>query len=492
MSSRIDRGAAGCSPSGRMSDGSGVPRAPASTAAVRRPPPGVRSWRPMDHRRAITPEAEAAIRDAIAALGRLPVLDRTVQLVASLAEDPETTNQDLVVALEGDPNLAIDVLRFANSAACARPVRAKTLRQAVALIGRRALAQLVVETAVASFFDRAPGGSGAVRGQHHAHALQVAACSAGLADRLHCDVRLAHLAGLLHDVGKLVLPVAFGEAAMDEVTALAPSGPERVALERDRLGIDHAYVGELLVRDAGLDELADAVGAHHGGRYGEWCPSLEAACVQAAEAAVALSAGASADGALLASAMTRLGIDAAGLEAIVLEALPRSDPRGRDELAERVAALERQAAQDDLTGLLSRRAWTARANAALAAGPATVLIVDVDRFKSVNDRHGHATGDLVLTEVARVLARHGQAGRLGGDEFAVLVGPERPMRLEAEAIVGGVRAAFASDLAVTVSVGASCAEEPGGDLAVMLRTADEALYAAKAQGRDRAAFGVAA
>ena len=54
-----------------------------------------------------------------------------------------------------------------------------------------------------------------------------------------------------------------------------------------------------------------------------------------------------------------------------------------------------------------------------------MLICDVDGFKSVNDTHGHRAGDLVLTEVARVLARHGVAGRLGGDEFGVWVRGER-------------------------------------------------------------------
>ena len=72
-----------------------------------------------------------------------------------------------------------------------------------------------------------------------------------------------------------------------------------------------------------------------------------------------------------------------------------------------------------------------------------MLICDVDGFKSVNDTHGHRAGDLVLTEVARVLARHGVAGRLGGDEFAVWVREgEEAGRRTAAAIVEDVAAAL--------------------------------------------------
>ena len=69
-----------------------------------------------------------------------------------------------------------------------------------------------------------------------------------------------HLAGLLHDVGKLVLPVAFGEAQLEQVAAEAPRGARRAALERERLGVDHAYGGALLAEASGLPEvLADAI-----------------------------------------------------------------------------------------------------------------------------------------------------------------------------------------------------------------------------------------
>ena len=113
-----------------------------------------------------------------------------------------------------------------------------------------------------------------------------------------------------------------------------------------------------------------------------------------------------------------------------------------------------------------------------------VLLCDLDRFKQINDTHGHAAGDLVLTEVSRVLDRHGLAGRIGGDEFALWV-PGDGAPAVAEMIVDEVAAAFPSgqSLAVGVSVGVA---PKASELAEALEAADRALYSAKAAGRGRA------
>src|SRR4029079_15319422 len=142
----------------------------------------------------------------IARLGDLPVLDRTLLRVRALADDPEASTHDLVLALQADTKPAANLLRFANSALNARPVRAATLHQAVTLVGRRSVGRLALEAQMCSFFERAPGSGGAARGQLHIHAVQVGACAAELARRAGADLGAAHLAGLLHDLGKLVLP----------------------------------------------------------------------------------------------------------------------------------------------------------------------------------------------------------------------------------------------------------------------------------------------
>src|SRR6185295_10251526 len=178
-----------------------------------------------------SPSIDAQLQDAIGRIGQLPVLDRALRRVRDLAGDPESDTNELVAAIETDPGLAANVLRFANSAACARPVRAQTVRQAVTLVGRVSVGRLALEAAVCRFFELAPGTGGASRGLLHVHASHVAAVAGALADRAGADA--AHLAGLLHDLGKLVMPLAFGEEALDEVARQHAIGAERALLERE-------------------------------------------------------------------------------------------------------------------------------------------------------------------------------------------------------------------------------------------------------------------
>src|SRR5690242_1147307 len=132
--------------------------------------------RPLDPARwrdTIAPGAEEQLLGAIERLRDFPVLDGTVQRIIAIADDPDTTTADLVGCLEADPTFAANLLRYANSAAMARPIRAKTVRQAVMLVGRKALRRLALETATYRFFERAPG-TGSARGELHVHAISVA------------------------------------------------------------------------------------------------------------------------------------------------------------------------------------------------------------------------------------------------------------------------------------------------------------------------------
>ena len=152
------------------------------------------------------------------------------------------------------------------------------------------------------------------------------------------------------------------------------------------------------------------------------------------------------------------------------------------------------AATDELTGGPNRRAFLDRLTVALDGArrgrPAVVCLVDLDGFKSVNDRMGHAAGDAVLKDVAAALAAAVRdtdtVARLGGDEFAVLArtAPE----LTGEALAERLRAAVAARAGaqgVTASVGLATLE-PGDDVESVLHRADEAMYRAKTAGGDRA------
>jgi diguanylate cyclase (GGDEF)-like protein/putative nucleotidyltransferase with HDIG domain len=434
------------------------------------------------------------VEAAIESFGRLPVLNATVRRLMALAADDEAGVGELVAALEGDQGLAADVLRYANSAAGERRLRARSVRAAVTYVGRRAIAQLAMEAATCRFLERASGNGSASIGQLHLHAAAVAVTAQSVALRSGASPEIAHLAGLLHDVGKLVLPPAFGVAATDAIAAEHPSGVVRARAEIAAFGVDHALAGALMARDAGVDTAVEqAIAFHHGGPEGDSIPSPEAACVVVADELTAMLAGRRPDLRLLDAALTMLSLTDDDLDELALDIAQRSGGYPAGGVAAMVADLERLAHTDDLTGLPNRRRWLATVGARLDAGDAgSILLCDVDRFKSVNDRYGHAAGDLVLTEVARVLSAHGTAGRLGGDEFALwMPGAPAVGDRAAAAILDAVDAAFAETgdtqgLRVGVSVGAASAPADGVQLSELLPRADEALYEAKHAGRGRA------
>ena len=173
--------------------------------------------------------------------------------------------------------------------------------------------------------------------------------------------------------------------------------------------------------------------------------------------------------------------------------------RLRAQLQERTAELDRMSRTDHLTGLANRRALDAALSAAVTstrahAFPLTVLLIDVDHFKSVNDRLGHEGGDEVLREISARLRGEVRAedllGRWGGEELLVLA-PQTGLAGAAvlcERLRHAVRrtpvSAASGTVPVTVSVGAAVVTAPGTAVDQVLRTADERLYAAKAAGRD--------
>jgi diguanylate cyclase (GGDEF)-like protein len=164
---------------------------------------------------------------------------------------------------------------------------------------------------------------------------------------------------------------------------------------------------------------------------------------------------------------------------------------------ERIRKLQREADEDSLSGLRTRRRFEEEVRAAMArAGrestTGALLMLDLDNFKSVNDSYGHPAGDRLIKEIAAVLRRRTREGdvigRLGGDEFAVALPSCRPeeANVVAEAIVSAIHEHEPEDpdiRGVTVSVGvAMFGIDPTMSYATLLSEADTAMYAAKDAG----------
>lgn len=161
-------------------------------------------------------------------------------------------------------------------------------------------------------------------------------------------------------------------------------------------------------------------------------------------------------------------------------------------------ALEMQARCDPLTGLLNRRGLEGQFDFAIALArrsgrPLSLLTVDVDHFKRVNDTHGHGVGDQVLQGLARTLQqrlrRSDVAARIGGEEFVALL-PDTGLE-EAQAAADALRLAVAAQEHpqvghITISLGVSALRAGDEDSAsALMQRADAALYQAKGEGRNR-------
>jgi two-component system cell cycle response regulator len=203
-------------------------------------------------------------------------------------------------------------------------------------------------------------------------------------------------------------------------------------------------------------------------------------------------------------------IDIQAMEAGALDYLVKGEinPRSLErslryalKLGESLEALRRLATRDELTGLLNRREFDRimseeEERARRFGHPLSLVVVDLDRFKSVNDLHGHAAGDAVLREAAARIADSirtvDRAARIGGEEFALIL-----VQTDGKSAFEVARRAIASvakspvkagelTLAVTASAGVATLPSDAQTAGELFGAADRALYAAKEGGRNQA------
>lgn len=286
------------------------------------------------------------------------------------------------------------------------------------------------------------------------------------------------------------------EPALDAVMVFEPAGEELACVYAAGARVEH--FGAMRVRRD----------------HGASLPARAALCGHRIELTGKVSPLIPTDRAALAIPMM---IGASGLTAVVYAASAREPIASADALVRAVAqaaapyalAVEReadraQAVYDALTGLHTPRAFRTALQREIATarltGTASIALwfVDTDHFKRVNDTLGHAAGDAVLQQMARLLQAHAPspadlAARNGGDEFcAILRNTGKVAAIErARRFCDAVRAAgFGAGVRITASVGVAAYPYDASEAAELLELADAAMYHSKRCGRDRVSFAV--
>lgn len=493
--------------------------------------------------------------------GELPSPPLVALSVVRLSDDPNAGMADFARVISGDPALSVRLLRLANSSIFGMAVAVSTLEQATRVLGLNTVKLLALSFSLLGGLGGPEGASTQEDGvtfpyrEYWERSVSVAAAARELGRVIEPSLAgEAFLHGLLAHVGRLILHRAMPERYAPALERGA--GWPDSATEEELLGFDHASAAGTILRSWGMPaSLHEALGGWtHPDRLPEDVPSRTrqlAQLVRLADLAVQVIRDRE-KGAPLATLhrfagemgltendvdIQLLTVESCIAELANLLEIEGLEPRDHYEMLVRARSqmfevglqvatdarrMERRASHletenhrlvsranmDGLTGLGNRSCFeevlrkevAARLSAPLpnALG---LLMIDVDHFKDINDKHGHQAGDEVLRVIGkalRALTRETDLpARFGGDEFVVVVPSTDPHGLEvfAERIheaVGKLQVSIGtSTRRVTVSLGGACISDVNGpsDVERLVGAADRALYRAKEQGRDRCWIG---
>lgn len=493
----------------------------------------------------MTPELESHLKSIV----NLPSPPGVAAHIIELAQDPEIEMGRVARAVGLDPALTTKILRIANSAIYAQRRRSENLRQALVVLGLNATLTLALSfTLVRSL--KSSTVHGLDYNQYWRRALLAGTSARALGEATGQTLaEELFLAGLLQDIGMIALdrskPDLYKDTAeMQRVHA------QILPHERKNIGVDHAEVGAWLMRQWNLPErLWRAVeGSHRVDTRRALTPEdgftrcvalsgpiADTYLAPAADRSRALNELAQQAERIFGLRREAFGAVVTRISALIPETeaifdtpiLPEPEAimeQARellmvrnlhtlrevntlkvtaDSLSARAVELEAETRRDPLTGVFNRsflEQYLAREfeNAAREGWPLSIAFCDLDHFKKVNDTHGHQAGDRILQATARLLKGNTRdsdvVARYGGEEF-VLVLPNADADT-CSSVCERIVAALADTphdigpgaISVTISIGfaTQSPDSPYDSVAALLKAADQALYTAKMQGRNRA------
>lgn len=494
-----------------------------------------------------TPSLRGDIDERLNRCKSLPTLPAVAVRIIELSESPTARMEDVANLVAQDPALAVRVLRVSNSPLYAQRRKIDNLRQALALLGLDATLSLALSFSLV-------GGIGSSKDRgidldpFWRRSLVASIAARTLARSMRDAVpETAFLGALLQDLGILTLVQVLGP---DYAELISTNEDHDSLLEDERadFGVDHVQAGVWLMGRWNLpDALREAVAASHAsdpnvaatstqqcvamsGRIADilLSPEPEAEKVQHAARLAESILGQSAEN--FSELLTTVAGHMPEVENLFDIHVPNADEResileqAREmlllrnlralqqvgELREHIGQiedharkLERQVRRDGLTGLFNRATFDAELSSEFERAnrfdwPLSILFVDLDHFKQVNDTFGHSVGDEVLVAVSRQLSaslrRDSVLARFGGEEFVLLLpGSDEEatrsigQRLIDELAGAPVAEAKGRPLVVTASVGLATHgdRERFTNEQLLLKAADTALYEAKRDGRNR-------